>query len=91
MNNLPPTYFQLKNVILSAIPKNMTVPNPYDVDLNMEDIPACKELPEVFFDPVIDLHSLKKPVDNYLRIPSNSLLRTILSAIYKDTYDIKRA
>lgn len=59
MNNLPPTYFQLKNVILSAIPKNMTVPNPYDVDLNMEDIPACKELPEVFFDPVIDLHSLK--------------------------------
>lgn len=90
MNNLPPTYFQLKNVILSAIPKNMTVPNPYDVDLNMEDIPACKELPEVFFDPVIDLHSLKKPVDNYLRIPSNSLLRTILSAIYKDTYDIKK-
>lgn len=79
MNNLPPTYFQLKNVILSAIPKHMTVPNPYDVDLSMDNIPSCKDLPEVFFDPVVDLHSLKKPVDNYLRIPSNSLLKTILN------------
>lgn len=89
MNNIPSTYFQLKNVILSAIPKKMFVPNPYDPNLSMEKEELCQKPPSVFFDPVNDLHSLKKPVDNYLRIPSNSLLRTILNGIYRSEYDVK--
>lgn len=89
MNNLPATYFQLKNVILSAIPKKMILPNPYDPSLTMDQLSSCEELPSVFYDPISDSSTMKKPVDNYLRIPSNSLLRTILHGIYRTEYDIK--
>ncbi|GCE98075.1 CCR4-NOT core subunit cdc39 [Zygosaccharomyces mellis] len=89
MNNLPSTYFQLKNVILSAIPKKMILPNPYDPGLSMESIDLCQEPPKVYYDPVHDLKSLKKPVDNYLRIPSNSLLRTVVSGLYRAEYEMR--
>lgn len=89
MNNIPDTYFQLRNVILSSIPKKMIVPNPYDPKLNLEDIEACEKRPEVFYDPINDILPIKKPVDNYLRIPSNSLLKTIMSAMYRTEYDVR--
>ncbi|CCF60324.1 hypothetical protein KAFR_0J02600 [Kazachstania africana CBS 2517] len=89
MNNLPATYFQLKNVILSSIPKKKIVPNPYDPNLNMADVELCQQKPSIFYDPVKDLQSLKKPVDNYLRIPSNSLLKAILNGLYRTEYDVK--
>lgn len=89
MNHLPPTYFQLKNAILSAIPKKMMVPNPYQPALDMKDLEICQEQPNVFYNPINDLQLLKKPVDNYLRIPSNSLLRTIVSSLYKKEYEKK--
>lgn len=89
MNNLPPTYFQLKNVILSAIPKKMMLPNPYDPALSLEEIAACKEPPKVFYDPISDSSILKKPVDNYLRIPSNSLLKTIINQTYRNEFELK--
>lgn len=89
MNNLPSTYFQLKNVILSAIPKKMILPNPYDPQLSMAKMDLCQAPPNVYYDPVNDLKSLKKPVDNYLRIPSNSLLRTIVSGLYRTEYELR--
>lgn len=89
INNLPSTYFQLKNVILSAIPKKMILPNPYDPNLSMANIDLCQDPPKVYYDPVNDLKFLKKPVDNYLRIPSNSLLRTIVSGLYKTEYELR--
>lgn len=89
MCNIPKTYFQLKNVILSTIPKKMMVPNPYNPDLKLEDIEACEKRPEVFYDPINDILPIKKPVDNYLRIPSNSLLKTIMSAMYRTEYDVR--
>ncbi|KAL3238319.1 CCR4-NOT core subunit CDC39 [Nakaseomyces bracarensis] len=84
INAVPPTYFQLKNVILSTIPSNMTVPNPFEKMIFMKDMPECQTVPSIFYDPVADLRSLKKPVDNYLRIPSNSLLRNIMSGLHND-------
>ncbi|CCH61566.1 hypothetical protein TBLA_0F00220 [Henningerozyma blattae CBS 6284] len=89
MNYLPPTYLQLKNVILGAIPKKMMIPNPYDPDLSMENIESCQQQPNIFYNPVNDLKTLKKPVDNYLRIPSNSLLRIIIASLFKDVYERK--
>ncbi|KAG0669958.1 hypothetical protein C6P45_003122 [Maudiozyma exigua] len=89
MNNLPATYFQLKNVILSSIPLKMMVPNPYNPKLSMEDIEDCQIPPAVYYDPVEALQSLKKPIDNYLRIPSNSLFKTISSGLYRTEYGVK--
>lgn len=89
INHLQPSYSQLKNVILSAVPKKMLLPNPYDFNIDMGSIELCQVNPIVFYDPVIDLHSFKKPVDNYLRIPSNSLMRTIINGVYKNEYTMK--
>ncbi|EDO15208.1 hypothetical protein Kpol_458p1, partial [Vanderwaltozyma polyspora DSM 70294] len=89
MNALPSSYAQLKNVMLAAIPKKIMLPNPYDNGLDMDKIDSCKMQPTVFYDPVVDLHSFKKPVDNYLRIPSNSLMRTIINGVYRDEYSFK--
>ncbi|CAB4252324.1 similar to Saccharomyces cerevisiae YCR093W CDC39 Component of the CCR4-NOT complex [Maudiozyma barnettii] len=89
MNNIPATYFQLKNVILSTIPLKMVIPNPYDSTLSMENMEVCQTPPCVFYDPVEALQSLKKPIDNYLRIPSNSLFKTISNGLYRTEYDIK--
>lgn len=84
MNALPQTYFQLKNVILSAIPRGISIPNPFDQNVHMKDMPECQTVPNVYYDPVADLRNLKKPVDNYLRIPSSSLLRTVVNGLYSD-------
>ncbi|CCD26596.1 CCR4-NOT core subunit CDC39 NDAI_0I00270 [Naumovozyma dairenensis CBS 421] len=89
MNNLPATYIQLKNVILSAIPLKMLVPSPYGVELDVDALESCEEPPMVFYDPVADIASLKKPVDNYLRIPSNSLLKTIMNGLLREDYELK--
>ena len=89
MNHMPAAYFQLKNVVLSALPLKMIAPNPYTRDLDLSTLDACKVPPPCFYDPVNDLHTLKKPVDNYLRIPSNSLFKTIIGAVYRTEYDYK--
>lgn len=89
MNNIPCTYFQLRNVILSAIPLKTMVPNPYDSELKLEELDMCSDRPEVYYNPINDILSIKKPVDNYLRIPSNSLLRTIMNAMYRTEYDVQ--
>ncbi|CCE64445.1 hypothetical protein TPHA_0H02420 [Tetrapisispora phaffii CBS 4417] len=89
LSHLTASYVQLKNVILSAVPKKMFIPNPYNPQLEMKDIEDCQKNPSVFYDPVLDLHVFKKPVDNYLRIPSNSLFKTILNAVHKKEYVMK--
>ena len=89
MNNVPCTCFQLRNMILSTIPLKMMVPNPYDSELKLEELDICSERPGVFYNPINDILQIKKPVDNYLRIPSNSLLRTIMNAMYRTEYDVQ--
>lgn len=87
LNNLPHVYMQLRNIILSAFPKGLSVPNPYDPNLSIDDIEISHEAPSIFYDPVQDLKSLKKPVDNYLRIPSASLSRTISSNVFRSEFE----
>ena len=44
---LPPTCIQLRNLILSAFPRNVKLPDPA-LNIKMEQIPASKEAPRVF-------------------------------------------
>jgi CCR4-NOT transcription complex subunit 1 len=44
---LPPTCIQLRNLILSAFPRNVKLPDPA-LNIKMEQIPASKESPRVF-------------------------------------------
>lgn len=87
LNNLPHVYMQLRNVVLSAFPKHVSIPNPYNPKLSIDTVKICDQPPNVFYDPVHDLKTLKKPVDNYLRIPSASLSRTISSNVFRSEYE----
>lgn len=80
VKNVPPTCLQLRNIILSAIPKKMMITDPFSSEITEDN---CVSIPKVFYDPSQDLKSLKKPVINYLRIPSTSILRTICGALFR--------
>lgn len=76
---VPPSYVQLKNFILSATPSNVTPVNPFSDKIDVDVLENASESPAVFYAPLEDLSKvgLKKPVENFLRIPAPALLRSI--------------
>ena len=97
-------FIQLRNVVLSATPENVSVPDPYQPGFKADAIR------EITINPVIAGHpeqlliqtGIKKSVDIYIRVPSNHLLDQILLVLklgapssesgigYKGThYDLK--
>ncbi|KAK6457739.1 CCR4-Not complex component, Not1-domain-containing protein [Scheffersomyces xylosifermentans] len=80
---MPRGYTQLRNIILSATPANVAVPDPFTQGLKVERLPEINDSPVVAYKPVEDLAKvgLKKPVDNFLRIPAPALMRSIYGGI----------
>ena len=80
---IPRSYVQLKNMVLSATPSNVSVPDPFTQGLKVERLPEINESPIIAYQPVEDLAKvgLKKPVDNFLRIPAPALMRSIYGGI----------
>lgn len=82
MNELPPNFNQIRNIICSAIPLDKFFPQPMNQQIAIDFIPeSCEYNPVSVVSPSQDLGTLKKPVDSYLRIPSSSLLRNINNQI----------
>lgn len=77
---VPPSYVQLRNIILSATPKDIASVTPIPASVKASEFPDS-EAPDVYYMPVDDLSkvNLKKPVDNFLRIPAPALMRSIYS------------
>ncbi|KAG5419974.1 CDC39 [Candida metapsilosis] len=80
---IPRTYIQLKNIVLSATPKDIIVPDPFTQGLKVERLPEINVAPVVYYKPIEDLAKvgLKKPVENFLRIPAPGLMRTIYNGL----------
>lgn len=80
---IPRGYIQLRNIVLSATPKEVNVPDPFTQGLKVERLPEINEPPVVYYKPVEDLGKigLKKPVENFLRIPAPGLMRTIYNGL----------
>lgn len=83
ISSIPRGYIQLKNIILSATPSNVQVPDPFTQGLKVERLPEINQSPNINYLPVDDLIKvgLKKPVDNFLRIPTTTLMKTIYSGL----------
>ena len=83
MTSIPRGYIQLRNIVLSATPKDIHVPDPFTQGLKVERLPEINESPVVFYKPIEDLSKvgLKKPVENFLRIPAPGLMRTIYNGL----------
>ena len=80
---IPSRYIQLRNIVVSATPKKIPVIDPFTQGLKVERLPEIKEPPIVYFNPGDDLAKvgLRKPVDNFLRIPAPSLIRTMYNSV----------
>lgn len=80
---VPPSYIQLRNIILSAIPKGSDFVSPFTKNLNADELPDCSKPPKVFYPPMEDLQKvgLKKLIENFLRIPASALMRSIYSGV----------
>lgn len=83
---VPPNYTQLRNIILAAAPTDVQAQtiNPYAaLKYEVDKMPGCEYIPYLHCQPVDDLLKcgLKKPVDNFLRIPAPALMRAIYSGI----------
>jgi len=66
---IPPTCIQMRNLILSAFPRTMKLPDPFTPNLKVDLLPEIKEPPKIrspYLEPLIQ-QSLKTKLDNFLR------------------------
>lgn len=80
-NSIPQSFVQLRNVVLSAFPENMELPDPFTQGLKVDRLPEIKQPPILAVNPDADLQKfgLKKLVDTYLKAPSQNLIKSIAS------------
>uniref|UniRef100_A0A060T7L4 General negative regulator of transcription subunit 1 n=1 Tax=Blastobotrys adeninivorans TaxID=409370 RepID=A0A060T7L4_BLAAD len=80
-NAIPSSFVQLRNVVLSAFPENMELPDPLTQGLKVDRLPEIKESPILTIDPRKDLEQsgMKKLVDSYIKNPSQATLKSIAS------------
>lgn len=78
---IPMNYLQLRNIVLSATPKDIVLESPFTPGLKVERIDSIKSLPTVNYPCTEELKGLKKPIDNYLRIPASGLIKTIYNGL----------
>ena len=84
---IPPNCIQMRNLILSAFPRNMRLPDPFTPNLKVDMLQEISHAPRVLtnFASMIQPLSFKKELDSYLkaRAPVTFLsdLRTSLQVI----------
>jgi CCR4-NOT transcription complex subunit 1 len=78
---IPSSFIQLRNVVLSASPSYSIIPDPFTQGLKVDRLPDISEAPVMSCNPGNDLKGLKKTVDGYLRIPTNQMVKTILNGL----------
>jgi CCR4-NOT transcription complex subunit 1 len=94
VNTLPINCIQLKNLILSAFPPDMRLPDPFTPNLKVDLLPETSQPPKILIDftSCLETAGLKKDIDNYLRTrsPVTFLKNLSKSAFVKKSsgYDI---
>eukprot|EP01114_Cavostelium_apophysatum_P013415 TRINITY_DN3247_c0_g1_i5.p1 TRINITY_DN3247_c0_g1~~TRINITY_DN3247_c0_g1_i5.p1 ORF type:complete len:2234 (+),score=701.16 TRINITY_DN3247_c0_g1_i5:75-6776(+) len=76
---IPPSCIQMRNLILSAFPRNMRLPDPFTPNLKVDLLPEINQSPQILSNYVVALQNagnLKSDVDSYLksRAPVHFLL-----------------
>mmetsp|Transcript_13754 Transcript_13754/g.26653 ORF Transcript_13754/g.26653 Transcript_13754/m.26653 type:complete len:2543 (+) Transcript_13754:61-7689(+) len=92
---IPSTCVQMRNLILSAFPRNMRLPDPFTPNLKVDLLPDITQPPRILSDVTAQLArypNLMQPLDSYLskRAPS-SFLPTILKVLVLSDAAAKKA
>ena len=72
---LPPTCIQMRNLILSAFPRNMRLPDPFTPHLKVDRLPEINLAPRIspgYISSLLHAGSLKQEVDSYLKSQASS-------------------
>lgn len=82
-NALPPSFVQLRNLVLSAFPATIQLPDPLSTSLKFDDIPEVKSTPDLATDPAseLQLFGIKKAVENYIKSPSDAGISAIITLL----------
>ncbi|KAJ6675578.1 hypothetical protein OIU85_011707 [Salix viminalis] len=66
---IPPSCIQMRNIILSAFPNNMRLPDPSTPNLKIDLLPEIREPPHIFseVDAALKAKQMKADVDEYLK------------------------
>ncbi|BFZ13285.1 hypothetical protein BsWGS_16323 [Bradybaena similaris] len=69
---IPPNCIQMRNLILSAFPRSMRLPDPFTINLVVEHLPDIDKAPRILTNIVslIQPASFKKDLDSYLKTRS---------------------
>jgi CCR4-NOT transcription complex subunit 1 len=67
---IPPSCIQMRNLILSAFPRNMRLPDPFTPNLKVDLLPEISQAPRILSDVESALKNkqLKAEVDDYLKV-----------------------
>lgn len=76
---MPISCVQIRNLILSAFPRNMKLPDPFMPNLKVDLLPEIKQAPRILsrYETTLLQLNLKADVDSYMRTREKRLLETI--------------
>mmetsp|Transcript_114482 Transcript_114482/g.262649 ORF Transcript_114482/g.262649 Transcript_114482/m.262649 type:complete len:441 (-) Transcript_114482:59-1381(-) len=85
---IPTPCVQIRNLILSAFPSSMKLPDPFMQNLKVDLLPEIKIAPRILtnYSATLMRRHLKADVDNYLRTREPRLLSDIQSKLLKEGY-----
>lgn len=79
---IPPTCIQLRNLVLSAFPRNMRLPDPFTPNLKVDLLPEISQPPHILSDVTraLKAHGLLEDVTSYMRTRAPPAFLSGLSA-----------
>uniref|UniRef100_A0A7S3VNL4 CCR4-NOT transcription complex subunit 1 n=1 Tax=Dunaliella tertiolecta TaxID=3047 RepID=A0A7S3VNL4_DUNTE len=81
-NHIPPTCVQMRNLILSAFPRNMRLPDPFTPNLKVDLLPEIGVPPRLANPDRLLPDNIKRQVDGYLRTRQpRSLMQDLMQSI----------
>ena len=84
-NVIPENCVQLRNLILSAVPKGMTLPEPFTPNLKIDLLPEIKQNPVILSDVLGPLQGLRSDLDSFLKDRQRGdFVQGLLPRLYKE-------
>lgn len=85
---IPSSCVQLRNLVLSAFPRQMKLPDPFTPNLKVDLLPEISQSPRILskFGTTLNNNNLKSDIDTYLKTrPNPSFLNELLPKLMEDS------
>lgn len=85
-NAIPSSCIQLRNLILSAFPRGMRLPDPFTPNLKVDRLPEIRESPQIMSDMNVNgFEKVKVTLDRYLeQKPAGDVFRVLRAQLYQN-------